>query len=479
MAEEEEITLTEQITSLIQQKKKKELRELCEETPYYDVAEVLDEFEDVTMILFVFRVIDNDYASDVFSELSSDTQERIVNAFTDKELIGLLENSYADDIVDALDDFPANLVSRILKVAPADLRKDINYLLNFKENTAGSVMTTEYIEMRDTLTVQEAIKSLRANGRDAVTIYTIFVKDKKRTLVGTVDLDDLLFAKEDEMLNDIMNVDFVTCNVNDDQEQVANDFKRYDLNAMAVVNSENKLVGVITIDDVVDIIVEEASEDVAKLNQVTPIDEPYLKTPIWKLVLKCAPWIIALMVLQIFSTLIFSRFESAIASFAILSFFTPLIMDAGGNSGGQTTTIMVRAIALDEFGKGDTKKVIWKEFRVALCIAGIIAVFAFCWIMFEMAIGIVDMTETMTHVGEGLEKWQVMMIVSSLVGSTLFVTMLISRLVGSLLPFLAKKLKRDPAVMCSPLTTTVVDICSLLTYFLLWTYVFSPLLHLH
>lgn len=477
MEEEIESNLKETVTELIQNKQSKKLKELCEETPYIDIAEILDEFEDVSMILFVFRVVDNDYASDLFSELSSDTQERIVNAFTDKELIGLLENSFADDIVDALDDFPANMVSRILKVAPADLRKDINYLLNFKENTAGSVMTTEFIEMRQSLTVKEAIKSLKEIGKDAVTIYTIFVKDSKRTLVGTVDLDDLLFAKNDETLSDIMNVDFVTCNVNDDQETVANDFKRYDLNAMAVVNKENKIVGVITIDDIVDIIVEEATEDVAKLNRVTPIEEPYLKTPIWKLVLKCAPWIIALMVLQVFSTMIFSRFESAIASFAILSFFTPFIMDAGGNSGGQTTTIMVRAIALDEFDKGDVKKVIWKEFRVGLCIAGIIAVFAFSWIMFEMAVGIVDLETTMA-LHPGLQKWQVMLIVAALVGSTLFVTMLVSRLVGCLLPFLAKVLKRDPAVMCGPLTTTIVDICSLLTYFLMWTYVFAPLLNL-
>ena len=294
-------------------------------------------------------------------------------------------------------------------------------------------------------------------------------------MVGTVDLDDLIFAKKNQTMEDIMNRDFVTCHVNDDQETVANMFKRYDLNAMAVVNKENKIIGIITIDDVVDIIVEEATEDISMLNQVTPVEDEYLKTPIYKLVLKCVPWIIVLMVLQVFSTLILSRFETAIATFSILSVFTPLIMDAGGNSGNQTTTIIVRSLALDEFDKGDAKKVIWKEFRVALVIASIIAVFTFGWLMFEMAAGIVSLDTVMDRY-EFLTRGTTMLIVASLVSGTLFTTIMVSRLIGCLLPFFAKLIKKDPAVMCGPLTTTMVDIVSLLTYFLLWTFVFAPIL---
>jgi len=482
MEEEREINLTERVLSAIQNRKASELREIFETVPNIDIAESLDEVEDAAVFLYIFRTVSSEYTGDFFTELTTEQQEMIINAFTDKQLIDLLENSFADDIVDTLEEMPANVVNRVLKACPPDIRTDVNNLLNYKENTAGSVMTTEYLDMKDNLTVKDALKIIRKKGKDAETVYTIFVRDSKRTLEGTIDLDDLIFADEDEKLEDIMNRDFVTCNVNDDQEEVANMFKRYDLNAMAVVNNENKIIGLITIDDVVDIIVEEATEDIAHLNQISNMDEPYLKTPVLKLVLKCAPWIIALMILQVFSTLILSTFEGAIASFALLSVFTPLIMDAGGNAGGQTTTMIVRSISLDEFEKGDFKRVIWKELRVAACIAIVIAVFVFGWIMLEMTIGIVDMGSSMeTLQNMALEhgltapsRGIVMVIVAALVASTLFVTMVASRLVACMLPFLAKKLKLDPAVMCGPVTTTLVDVISLLAYFFLWTFLFGP-----
>ena len=482
MEEERENNLTERVLSAIQNRKASELREIFETVPNIDIAESLDEVEDAAVFLYIFRTVSSEYTGDFFTELTTEQQEMIINAFTDKQLIELLENSFADDIVDTLEEMPANVVNRVLKACPPDIRTDVNNLLNYKENTAGSVMTTEYLDMKDNLTVKDALKIIRKKGKDAETVYTIFVRDSKRTLEGTIDLDDLIFADEDEKLEDIMNRDFVTCNVNDDQEEVANMFKRYDLNAMAVVNNENKIIGLITIDDVVDIIVEEATEDIAHLNQISNMDEPYLKTPVLKLVLKCAPWIIALMILQVFSTLILSTFEGAIASFALLSVFTPLIMDAGGNAGGQTTTMIVRSISLDEFEKGDFKRVIWKELRVAACIAIVIAVFVFGWIMLEMTIGIVDMGSSMeTLQNMALEhgltapsRGIVMVIVAALVASTLFVTMVASRLVACMLPFLARKLKLDPAVMCGPVTTTLVDVISLLAYFFLWTFLFGP-----
>ena len=478
MEEEKEI-LTERVLSAIKNRNASELREIFETIPNIDIAECLDEVEDAAVFLYIFRTVSSEYTSDFFAELTTEQQEMIINAFTDKQLIELLENSFADDIVDTLEEMPANVVNRVLKACPADLRKDVNNLLNYKDNTAGSVMTTEYLDMKDDLTVKDALKIVRKRGKDAETVYTIFVRDSKRNLMGTINLDDLIFADEDEVLSEIMDRDFVTCNVNDDQEEVANMFKRYDLNAMAVVNNENKIIGIITIDDVVDIIVEEATEDIAHLSQVSNMDEPYLDTPVFKLVLKCAPWIIALMILQVFSTLILSSFEGAIASFALLSVFTPLIMDAGGNAGGQTTTMIVRSISLDEFDRGDFKRVIWKELRVAACIATAIAVFVFGWLMLEMLIGIVDMSssmETLALKGFNFSKGTVMVIVAGLVASTLFVTMVASRLVACMLPFIAKKLKLDPAVMCGPLTTTLVDVISLLTYFTLWTLLFGPIL---
>lgn len=475
---EEKETLQQELVDALSARNSKKLKEIFEQVPNIDIAEALEKVEDVKYLLYLFRVVSNEYAAEIFTELSSEQQEKIINAFSDKELIDLINNSFADDIVDTLEDMPANIVTRVLKVCPKDMRKDVNILLNYKENTAGSVMTTEYIEMKDDITVKDAIEQIRAKGKDAETIYTIFIRDAKRTLVGTADLDDLIFAKDDEKISEVMNQDFVTCKVDDDQEEVANMFKRYDLNAMAVVNHENKIIGIITIDDVVDIIVEEANEDIAKLNAVSDMSEPYLKTPVFKQVLKCVPWIIALMILQMFSTMILSSFEGIIAQTAILAVFTPLIMDAGGNSGGQTTTIIVRSLSLNEFEGKDYGKVIWKELRIAAIIASIVAIFAFGWLMFEMSIGIVN-TSSFTESGSifaNLDKTASMSVVAALVAGTLFVTMVISRLVGASLPFLAKLVKLDPAVMCGPLTTTVVDIVSLITYFLIWTQVIMPAL---
>ena len=480
--EEEKEVLTERVLNAIKNRKASELREIFETVPNIDIAECLDEVDDAAVFLYIFRTVSSEYTSDFFAELTTDQQELIINAFTDKQLIELLENSFADDIVDTLEEMPANVVNRVLKACPADLRKDVNNLLNYKENTAGSVMTTEYLDMKDTLTVKDAMRIVRQRGKDAETVYTIFVRDNKRNLEGTINLDDLIFADDDEKLEDIMDRDFVTCNVNDDQEEVANMFKRYDLNAMAVVNNENKIIGIITIDDVVDIIVEEATEDIAHLNQVSNMDEPYLKTPVYKLVMKCVPWIIVLIVLQMFSTLIISRFESAIASLTLLSFFMSLVTDAGGNAGGQTTTLIVRSISLDEFDKGDFKRVIWKELRVALCIASIVGIFAFGWIFFETTVGIANVGESIENVkqatGLELSVMQVKLVVSGLIASTLFMAMIVSRMVACMLPFLAKAVKLDPAVVCGPFTTTLVDVITLLTYFLLWTFLFGPMLGL-
>ena len=473
MEENEELELKERVLNALSTRNAAELRDIFETVPNIDIAEAVEDVDDVASLLYIFRVIPNEYSAEFFAELPVEQQEMIINAFTDKELVELIANSFADDIADTLEEMPANIVSRVLRACPKDMRQDVNTLLNFKENTAGSVMTTEYIEMKNDTTVKDAIKFIRNKGRDAETIYTIFVRDAKRTMVGTVDLDELIFAEDDQKLEDIMNRDFVTCNADDDQEEVANMFKRYDLNAMAVVNREDKIIGIITIDDVVDIIVEEATEDIAHMNAVSNMDEPYLKTPIFKLVIKCVPWIIVLMILQVFSAMILSKFEGAIESFAILAVFTPLIMDAGGNSGGQTTTMIVRSLSLEEFDRKDYLRVVWKELRVAFVIALIVCVFSFGWLMFEMSVGIIS-TDSVKDLAGNL--YGNIALVALLVSSTLFVTIIISRLVGCSLPFLAKLVKLDPAVVCGPITTTTVDIISLITYFILWTQVLGPIM---
>ncbi|MDD4103568.1 MAG: magnesium transporter [Bacilli bacterium] len=466
-----ELTFKNDLLEALESKNANKLKEIFEVVPTIDIAEALETVDNVRSLIYIFRVVSKDYTGDLFSYMSSEQQERIIKSFSDKDLIELLENSFTDDIVDTMEEMPANVVNRILRVAPSNLRKDINTLLNYKEYTAGSLMTTEYIEMHENITVKEAISMIREKGREVETIYTLFIRDAKRTLVGTVHLDDLVFAKENDIMEDIMNRDFVTCNVNDDQEEVANMFKRYDLNAMAVVNNENKIIGIITIDDIVDIIVQEAYEDVSKLKQVGTMEEPYLKTSVWKLVKKCLPWIFALMILQIGTAAITSAFDGLIASFAVLAVFSPLILDAGGNSGGQTTTMIVRSIALDEFKKGDLKRVLWKELRVSAIIAIFVGLFAVVLTFTEMAAGVVNIQDTYGH-----DIWLTRLYISLLVGVTLIVTMIISRLIGCLLPFFAKMIKVDPAVMCSPFTTTIVDIVSLLTYFIIWKEVFAPLI---
>ena len=473
MEENEELELKERVHNALSTRNAAELREIFDTVPNIDIAEAIEDVDDVTSLLYIFRVVPSDYSAEFFAELPAEQQEMIINAFTDRELVELVANSFADDIVDTLEEMPANIVSRVLRACPKDMRQDVNTLLNFKENTAGSVMTTEYIEMKNDTKVKDAIEFIRNKGRDAETVYTIFVRDAKRTMVGTVDLDELIFSKEDMLLEDIMNKDFVTCNADDDQEEVANMFKRYDLNAMAVVNRENKIIGIITIDDVVDIIVEEATEDIAHLSAVSTMDEPYLKTPILKLVIKCVPWIIVLMILQVFSAMILSKFEGAIESFAILAVFTPLIMDAGGNSGGQTTTMIVRSLSLEEFEGKDYVRVIWKELRVATIIALIVCAFSFGWLMFEMSVGIIS-TESVKDLAGNL--YGNIALVALLVSSTLFVTIIISRLVGCSLPFIAKLVHLDPAVVCGPITTTTVDIISLITYFILWTKILGPIM---
>ena len=471
----EDIEVKEQIITAIKEKKVNVLKEIFETVPTIDIAEALDDIEDVSLLIYPFRVISSEYTGELFAELSIEQQEKIINAFSDKDLIKLLEESYTDDIVDTLQDLPANVVSRVLRVAPSDLRKDINQLLNYKENTAGSIMTTEFIEMKNNVEVKDAISQIREKGKDAETGYTIFVREAKRNFVGTVSLDDLIFAKDHEKLEDIMDRDFVSCHVNDDQEDVANKFKRYDLNAMAVLNKEDKIVGIITIDDVVDIIVEEANEDVAALSHVAPLEDSYLDTPAWRMAVKCVPWIVILIILGTFTTMALDRIEkSAIFStIPVLISFVPTLMDTGGNTGGQTIALMIRGLGTKEFSPRDFWRIIGKEALTALMVSACISVFGFIWFTIEQYTGIVT-NENVFIDGVAPTIWNGMcwnsnfathtLTVSAVVAATLFIGSFMAKCVAVMLPLGVAALKKDPAIIAQPILTTVIDVLSLIAY---------------
>ena len=468
---ENEFISTEQIEKLIDEKKVKEIRQLFEVVPTIDLAEALSDIEDVKKIIFIFKTVKSEYTAELFTELKPEVKEELISLMTNEELIQVIEQQFTDDLVDDLEELPANIVTRILKNLPKERRATVNKLLNYKEDSAGSIMTTEFVVLLSNLTADEAIKEIRSTGKKKETIYTLFVMDKQRNLVGTLDLDDLIFAKGDEGITEIMNRDFVTVNVDDDQEEVANTVKRYDLNAIAVLNNDGRLVGVITVDDVKDIIEEETTEDISKMQMVTPLEDSYLETSPLKMARKCIPWIVVLLILGTFSSMVLSIFEDRIASIAILAAFIPVLMDTGGNAGGQTIALMIRGLSLQEFGPRDFFKIIRKESISAAIIAICVGIFAFLWFSFEQYMGIV----TNSNLGYDASVWLgncwttdflfAVMRVSGLVAVTLTIGMFVSKMVAVLLPMGAAAIKKDPAIVSQPLLTTIVDVTSLLVYF--------------
>ena len=468
---ENEFISTEQIERLIDEKKVKEIRQLFEVVPTIDLAEALSDIEDTKKIIFVFKTVKSEYTAELFTELKPEIKEDLINLMSNDELTDVLEQQFTDDLVDDLEELPANIVTRVLRNVPKERRATINRLLNYKEDSAGSIMTTEFVVILSNMTADEAIKQIRKNGRNKETIYTLFVMDNQRNLVGTLDLDDLIFAEGDTKVTEIMNRDFVTVNVDDDQEEVANVVKRYDLNAIAVLNNDGRLIGVITVDDIMDIIEEETTEDISKMQMVTPLEDSYLETSSIKMARKCIPWIVVLLILGTFSSMVLSIFEDRIASIAILAAFIPVLMDTGGNAGGQTIALMIRGLSLQEFGPRDFWKVIRKEAVSAAIIAVIIGIFAFIWFSIEQYLGIV----TNSNLGYDVSIWLgncwskeyffEVVKVSGLVAGTLTIGMFLSKMVAVLLPMGAAAIKKDPAIVSQPLLTTIVDVTSLLVYF--------------
>jgi magnesium transporter len=438
------------------------VRKYFEELNAANIAEYLNAIEDPAEFLFVFKTVPANHSGEVFGYLDPDVQERIVKSLNSDEINKILENVNADDVVTFLEELPSNLVKKILSSASKEMRTEINHLLNYSENSTGSLMTTEFVELKEKDSVEVAMRKIRRFGKMAETISYLFVVDASRRLVGTLRLKDLIFAENETLVEEIMERDFVKVVTSDDQEVAALTFKKYDLNAIPVVTHDERLVGIITADDIIDVIDQEATEDMQKMAAVLPLDEEYLKTPVLTLARKRIVWLLILMVSATFTGLIINSYESVLALLPALTMFIPMLMDTAGNSGGQTSTLVVRGLALGEIKTSDYLQVLTKEMGVALIAGLVLGVFNFTWILIQLNLGIINVTTTASPV-----------LIAGLVGLSLFTTVFLAKSMGSTLPIVAKSLKLDPALMAGPLVTTIVDAMSLMIYFFLATRIFS------
>ena len=451
MAERFEI-VQKALVKMLEDKKYTTLRDILVTMNPSDVAGLFEDLEE-KQIPLMFRLLDKEQAAETFVEMDPDAQELLIRGFSDNELKEVLDELYADDAADIVDEMPANVVKRILKAADPELRSSINQILRYPDNTAGSIMTTEYVSLRPSMTVEESILRIRRQGVDKETIYTCYVLDKDRTLLGLVTVKDLLLADDDEMkIQDLMITNMIFVTTKTDQEDVARMFSKYNFLALPVVDGENRMVGIVTFDDAMDVMEEEATEDIEIMAGMTPSEKPYLRSTPIDLFKHRIPWLMLLMVSATFTGMIISSFEDALSILPVLTAFIPMLMDTGGNCGSQSSVTVIRSLSLDELEFSDWLKVIWKEIRTAVLCAVVLSVLCFLKIL------LID------RLLMGNESINLM--VDGVVCLTLAVTVVIAKLVGCSLPMLAKKLGFDPAVMASPFITTIVDALSLLVYFL-------------
>ena len=399
----------------------------------------------------VVSILPKDISAEVFSYLEPENQEHIVSSITDAEVRHLVDDLFLDDVVDFLEEVPANVVTRVLKNTDPDTRKEINTFLRYPEDSAGSFMTNEMITLHDSMTVRDAIRSIRETGEDKVSIYTVYCIDATRHLIGTIDLADLIYHASDTLIRDIMDDDkqLIYVHTTDDQEEVAKVVKHYDLLSVPVVDREERLVGIVTVDDVIDILQEEATEDIEKMAAITPTDKPYLRTGIFETYKARMLWLLLLMISATFTGAIITRFEDALATFVVLTAYIPMLMDTGGNSGSQASVSVIRALSLGDVEFRDVLRVIWKEIRVAVLCGATLAAANFLKLLF-------------------LDK--LALPVAAVVCFTLVLVVLVAKIIGCTLPMLADRVGLDPAVMASPFITTLVDAIALLTYFRLATF---------
>lgn len=437
-------TLKTMLANLDDAKKYQSLRDVMETLPAPDLAAV---FEDLPAekLPVLFRLCPKDLAADVFAELTPEAQQKLIDGLTDTELKAVVDELFVDDATDLVEEMPANVVKRILAQAEPATRRMINELLKYPEDSAGGVMTTELMALRPDMTVAQAMDTIRENGFDKETINNCYVTDSSRRLVGVVSLRALVLAKNtEEPIKDLMDSNVVSVSTTTDQEDVSKLFEKYGFLAIPVVDAENRLVGIVTIDDAISILQDEASEDIAKMNAIGPSDKPYFKQSMWDLYKSRAPWLLFLMISATFSSLVIRGYEDALAAVTVLTAYIPMLTDAGGNAGSQSTSTIIRGMAVGDIQPHDLPRILWRESRVALLCGGTLAVCNFAkMLLFD----------------------RIAAPVALVVCLTLICTILLSQIIGGILPVAAEKLHVDPAVMASPLITTIVDTTTLLVYF--------------
>lgn len=431
------------IARLIKEKKYAQIKKILGELNEYDIAEILEGLKPKESIK-LFRLLNKDIAADVFSYMDTDVQAELISLLNDAEAVEIINEMSADDATDLIDEMPANVVSRLLSKVDSETRRDINQLLKYPDNSAGSIMTVEYLDFKEENTIREALKKIKREYDEKETIDTCFVTDKSRKLIGTITLKDLVINDEDKKISEIMNGEIFTVNTHTDQEEVANTMQNYDLTSIAVVDSENKLVGIITIDDILDIVEQETTEDIEKMAGITPTEKSYLKLSVFELFKSRIPWLLVLMISAAFTGKIIEHYEAALATCVILTSFIPMLMNTGGNAGGQASATIIRSLSLEDVEYKDTLKIVFKELRVAI-LAGI-------------TLAIANFAKLMLIDQVGFE-------ISLVVSLSLIITVCAAKAIGSTLPILAKRLGLDPTVMASPFITTLVDAISLFIFF--------------
>lgn len=444
------VTIEKMLKALIEGKKYRTLKDVLITMNPADIALVLEEFDEESVTL-IFRLLPKDQAAETFVEMESDMQETLIKGFSDHELREVLEEIYVDDAVDLIEEMPANVVKRILAQADPQMRKEINELLRYPEDSAGSIMTTEYISLRPDMTVSEAITKIRKTAVNRETIYTCYVTDHRK-LLGSISLKDLLLVSNDDtLIEEIMEPNVISVNTLDDSEEVSQKLARYNFLALPVVDQEDRMVGIVTFDDALDVIQEGATEDIEIMGGMTPSEKSYIRSNSFDLFKQRIPWLMLLMVSATFTGMIINGFESALAAQVVLTAFIPMLMDTGGNSGSQSSVTVIRAISLGELDFSDLPTVIWKEIKTAVMCGVVLACACFVKIL------LVDRLL--------LGNDSVTIMVAAVVCATLALTVLMAKVVGCTLPMCAKKLGFDPAVMASPFITTMVDAMSLLVFF--------------
>ena len=447
---EQFVTLEKSFMKLLAEKKYQTLKDVTATMNAADIAAVFEDLDEERTPL-LFRLLPKELAAEAFAELSPELQEHLIRGFSDKELHEVVSELYVDDAADLVEEMPASVVKRILAQADPEMRREINEILRYPENSAGSIMTTEYVSLRPQMTVAEAIQRIRRTGVDKETIYTCYVTEARR-LLGTVSVKDLLLAPDDNTpVSEIMDGHVISVSTLTDQEEVAQMLSKYNFLALPVVDADERMVGIVTFDDAMDVLVEETTEDIEKMAGMLPSEKTYLRSTPWDLFKHRIPWLLLLMVSATFTGMIITGFESALAAQVVLTAFIPMLMDTGGNSGSQASVTVIRALSLGELELPDLPKVVWKEIQTAVLCGAALASLCFLKIMVfdRMILGNTDITVMTAFV----------------VCLTMALTVLAAKVVGCTLPLCAKRLGFDPAVMASPFITTIVDALSLLVYF--------------